>query len=191
MRLFVAIELSDRIRSKLKKLQGVLGRTCDGIRWIPPGNLHITVKFIGEVKDPKIVEITEAVARAATQANPFTMRVSGCGCFPKAGPVRIAWVGLEDPTGALLRCVEALECEMETLGYPRERRPFSAHVTIGRARADRSDGMVRSIIDEAGLEPVEQKVSSLSLMTSTLSPQGPTYVRVSSAKLGGNVCPTN
>lgn len=189
MRLFVAIELSDRVRSKLKKLQGMLGRTCDGIRWIPPGNMHITVKFIGEVKDPKIVGITEAVARAATQANPFTLQVSGCGCFPKRGPVRIAWVGLVEQTGALLHCVDAVEGELENLGYPRESRPFSSHITIGRARVDRSDGMVRSIIDEAGLEPVEQTVSSLSLMTSTLSPQGPTYVCASSAKLGGNGCP--
>ena len=184
MRLFIAILLSDDIRAALGKVQASLDGACRGVRWIPENQLHLTAKFLGEVPDRNVAEVAEAVARAAADAAPFDMEIAGCGCFPPRGPVRIVWVGVEEASGALLRCVEAVEGRLEEKGFPKERRPFSAHITIGRVREDRSGGRLRSVAEACTFEPMEQPVPSLTLMSSVLSPKGPTYTAVSTTSLG-------
>ena len=184
MRLFVAIEFADHVRSALKDIQVALGSQCDGVRWIPVEQVHVTVKFLGEVPDPKVMNVADAVARAAARVTPFTMELGGCGCFPPRGPARIVWAGLHEESGELARCAEAVETELEELGFRRERRSFSPHVTIGRVREDRSHGRIRSAADAFVFEPVDQDVSSITLMSSVLSPKGPTYTAVSKTNLG-------
>ena len=184
MRLFVAIELDDPIRFSLSSAQAQLTRQCDGVRWVPAHQLHVTVKFLGEVRDPDVSGVADAVARAAVQAAPFSMAIAGCGCFPKRGPVRIVWAGLIEESGALLQCVEAVERELEPIGFARERRPFSPHITIGRVREDRSGGQIRAAAEALTMDAGVQSVDSLTLMSSVLSPKGPTYSAVSRTNLG-------
>ena len=184
MRLFVAIELDDPIRFSLSSAQAQLNDQCDGVRWVPAHQLHVTVKFLGEVRDPDVSGVADAVARAAGRAAPFTMTIAGCGCFPKRGPVRIVWAGLHEASGALLRCVEAVETELEPIGFARERRPFSPHITIGRVREDRSGGQIRAAAEALTMDAGVQSVGSLTLMSSVLSPKGPTYSAVSRTNLG-------
>ena len=187
MRLFVAIELSDAVRSALRAAQAALRPQCDGVRWVPPEQLHLTVKFLGEVGDADVPGVCAAVQRAAAASQALAMSVPECGCFPERGPVRIVWVATEEPSGSLAGCVEATERELESLGFARETRAFSPHITIGRVREDRSRGAIRAAVEKfhlADAEAVEQEVSSLTLMSSVLSPKGPTYSVVSRAKLG-------
>lgn len=184
MRLFVAIEFSHQVKSALKKVQDALRPRCDGVRWIPVEQVHVTVKFLGEVPDSKVVDVADAMKRAVADVSPFTVEVSDCGCFPPRGRVRIVWAGMSERSGELAGCAEAVESEMEKLGFPRERRRFSPHVTIGRVREDRSDGRNRSAVEAHSFDPVEQDVSSITLMSSVLSPQGPTYTPVSTVNLG-------
>ena len=184
MRLFVAIELDDPIRLALSSAQAELGRQCDGVRWVPAHQLHLTAKFLGEVRDPDVSAVADAVARAAAQAVPCNMTIKGCGCFPRRGPVRIVWAGANEESGALLQCVEAVESELEQIGFAKERRPFSPHMTIGRVREDRSGGQIRAAAEAVTLDAGEQPVRSLTLMSSVLSPQGPTYSAVSRTNLG-------
>ena len=184
MRLFVAITLDDRVRSALGKAQTDLKAQCDGVRWILQHQVHMTVKFLGDAPDGDVAKIGEAVAKAAAGSRPFSFEIAGCGCFPPRGSVRIVWAGANEPSGALLQCVEALENEMESLGFPRERKRFSPHLTIGRVREDRSGGQIRAAADAHSYPSMNQSVVSLTLMSSVLSPQGPTYTPVTTAKLG-------
>lgn len=184
MRLFVAILLDDGVRSALQRLEDRLKPSCEGVRWISAELLHLTMKFLGEVADRDVAGVAEAVARCAHEAAPFDMAIAGCGTFPAGGAVRIVWAGVRQESGALLRCAEAVERNLEPLGFPPERRPYSAHITIGRVRIDRSGGRLRSTVARNTLDPVEQSVSSITLMSSVLSPSGPTYTAVSTAKLG-------
>jgi 2'-5' RNA ligase len=184
MRLFVAIELSDSVRSVVKAVQDGLHPSCDGVRWVPAHQVHVTAKFLGEVPDAKVPDVSNAVARAATKAASFAMQVAGCGCFPPRGPVRIVWVGLREESGALMRCVDTVEDELANIGFAKERRPFSPHVTVGRVRDDRSHGGIRSAVEDFTFDSVEQSVSSITLMSSVLSPKGPTYTAVSKTNLG-------
>ncbi len=185
MRLFVAIELDEKVRSALAELQGSLKRACDGVRWIPAHQLHLTARFLGDVPDAEAGGVGEAIARAGGASKPFAFELSGCGCFPTRGGVRIVWVGINEPSGALADCVEAVNRELELLDFERERRPFSAHITIGRVREDRSGRRIRSGVEAMDFGPFEQQVKTLTLMQSVLSPQGPTYTPVTAAALGG------
>ncbi len=184
VRLFVAIELDERVRSALTGLQAALRPECDGVRWIPVSHVHVTVKFLGEVVDRNVNQVAEAVARAAAGASAFDMRIIGCGCFPPRGPVRIVWAGVEEGSGAMLQCFEALEAQLEPIGFPKERKAFAPHITIGRVREDRSGGRLRSAVEGQTFSPAEQSVSSINLMSSVLSPKGPTYTPVSIGSFG-------
>jgi 2'-5' RNA ligase len=184
MRLFVAVELDEYVRSQLRDIQEGLRRSCDGVRWIPPVQLHVTLRFLGEVPDADVPALSDAVARGAADGAPFSMALAGCGCFPPRGQVRIVWAGIHEPSGMLLKSAEAINREIDRLGYPRERRPFSPHITIGRVREDRSGGRIRAAAEAFSFRETEQSVASVTLMQSVLSPKGPTYTPVSKAILG-------
>ena len=183
MRVFVAIELDDAVRATQKAVQEGLGRSCSEVRWIPANHLHVTLKFLGEVPDGDVSKVVEAVGRAAAGADPFDMTLAGSGCFPPRGPVRIVWAGLQAESGGLSAGVEAVETELEQIGFARERRPFSPHITIGRVREDRSGGRIRAGAEAFTFAPVAQAVDSITLMSSVLSPKGPTYTPVSRVSL--------
>jgi 2'-5' RNA ligase len=184
MRLFVAILLDEAVRAELERFQSGLKQACDGVRWVAAHQFHLTAKFLGEVDDRRVAEVSEAVARAADRAEPFEFELVGAGCFPKRGLARVIWVGSHEPTGRLASCAEAVEREMEAIGFARERRAFSAHLTLGRVREDRSRGGIRAHVQSCSFGPVTQSVSSLTLMSSVLSPKGPTYTPVSTADFG-------
>ena len=184
MRLFVAIELSEVVRRVLAETQRKLGASCPDVRWIAAEQLHLTVKFLGEVADSDVDSVCQAVARAASSSRPFVMWTAECGCFPERGPVRIVWTKAVEESGLLAGCVEAVEAQIEPLGFPREHRPFAAHITIGRVKDDRSRGRLRSQVEAHQTKSVEQEVTSLTLMASKLSPKGSIYTAVSRAKLG-------
>ena len=174
MRLFVAIILDEKVRSALARFQERLKTGCPGVRWVTPALFHLTAKFIGEVDDRRVAEVSQAVDRAAGLAKPFEFELTGCGCFPRRGGVRVIWVGIEDTTGRLVPCVEAVEKEMEAIGFDRDRRPFSAHLTLGRVREDRSGGRIRDHMESCSFKPVVQPIESLTLMSSVWPPKGPT-----------------
>ena len=185
MRLFVAIELSEAVRKALSGTQAKLKPQCPDVRWIPAEQLHLTVKFLGEVADGDVAAVSRGLELAAVEARPFSMRTCECGCFPDRGAVRIVWTKAVEKGGHLAGCVAAVEAQIEPLGFPREHRPFAAHITIGRVREDRSRGNLREVIQMHRGKEVEQDVMSLTLMSSALSPKGSTYAAVSRANLGG------
>lgn len=185
MRLFVAILIDDKIRRAVARLQNRLGTRCDRVRWVHPDNIHLTVKFLGEVPDGDVMSVCELLTEAGRMATGFDMTIAGCGCFPQEGKVRTIWAGVREPPEALTQCVEAVELAMEVYGIPRERRSFSAHVTIGRLRGDRSAGRIRSTVAADEFVSKRQRVKSVALMASVLSRKGPTYSVVTRITLGG------
>ena len=184
MRLFVAIELSEAVRKSLVATQTNLKRKCPNVRWTSTEQLHLTVKFLGEVADKDVPAVCDAVLQAAAKSAPFRMQTGACGCFPARGEVRIVWVQAEESGGHLINAAKEVEAHLEPLGFPPENRPFAAHITIGRAREDRSRGELRKAVEAFGGKIVEQDVSSLVVMSSVPSAQGSTYTVVSRARLG-------
>ncbi len=183
VRLFIAIELSDEVRAALTEVQAGIKKWSEMVRWIEPAQLHMTLKFLGEVPEEKVAAVSEGLTVAAGEVAPFDLSLTECGCFPPRGGVRIVWVAAHDESGRLAAIVEAIERQMEPLGFVREERPFSPHLTIGRVRDDRSGSQLRSAVQAAKARPVRQYVSHVTLMQSRLSPKGASYSVVSKASL--------
>lgn len=186
MRLFVAIELEPQVRRALSKVQDSLRRSVRDVKWVDPELMHLTVKFLGDVPDGDVPRVTRAVERAAGRSEAFEMAVGGTGCFPPRGNVRVVWAGVSEPSGLLKACVQAAEEELAQEGFPPEQRGFSAHITLGRIKFDKSRGAARDAVTAATLQEKTQSVGELVLMSSVLSRQGPTYTPVARTRLAGS-----
>lgn len=185
MRCFVAIELCQDVRRKLADLQSWLGHWDRAVRWVRPESIHLTLKFLGEVPDGQIPAICQVVDEVAAVCDPFALTVQGTGCFPPRGPVRIAWVGVDEPTGRLATCQRLCEDAFAKLGFARETRPFAPHLTLARIKDPRKARDLRdrlgTYVDfNAGTVDAEELV----LFESQLSPEGARYVAVHRAGMG-------
>ena len=183
MRLFIAIEVDEGVRERLVEAQRQLAKAPCKVKWVEPQNLHLTLKFLGEVPDHQVRAIADAMTRAARDARPFEMKVAGLGTFPPKGVPRVVWAGVEAMQVRPLH--RRLEAALEALGHEREKRAFHPHLTLGRVKGREGTRELRSLIEdlaatEFGTAPVAQVV----LMQSTLSPAGPTYTPIHHAPLG-------
>ena len=168
----------------LTRLQRSLSTYDRTVRWVTQDQMHLTLKFLGEVEDHRVSVVTDALASTAAELAALTLASDGAGCFPPGGKVRVVWVGLGGDQAPLLDCQRKVESALESIGFPREHRPFSPHLTLGRVKDDRTGGALRDAV--AGLGPPEltQAVVSIVLMSSELRPEGARYTRVGEWKLG-------
>ena len=185
MRLFVAVELDESVKASLRKTQRALAAFYSAIMWVTSDQMHLTLKFLGEVPDARVEEVNAATERAAQASSPFEIAVNGCGCFPPKGKVRVVWVGVDEPSGALAACSALCETRYAEIGFPREHRAFSAHLTLGRVRDDRTGGELREAVEGTAIESCRQTADALCVIQSTLTPQGARYTVVSRYPLGG------
>lgn len=185
MRLFIAIQLSDEVKTALRKAQRMLAAFDRVVRWLTPEQMHLTLKFLGEVENGAVTEVSAAADLAAEPCPPFEMVIAGAGCFPPRGRVRIVWAGIDEPSGALAAYSEQLEERCAEIGFERERRPFSPHLTVGRVREDPTGGRLRQAVEQTRVGPVSQRVDALCVFQSTLKPQGAEYAIVSRHPLRG------
>lgn len=188
MRCFIAIELDADVRTTLTRLQRNLTLADVPVRWVRPEQMHITLKFLGDVPAEAVTSIGQAMAEVARDVNPFDVAVVGAGCFPPSGrAVRVVWAGLHDPTGELHRCRNRLETALEARGFARDTRPFSAHLTLGRTRSPHQAGPLRSRLEaEASRKFGEQAVDSMILFESVLRKSGPAHTVLVRETLGSN-----
>jgi 2'-5' RNA ligase len=157
-----------------------------GVRWVDPAGIHLTLKFLGNVVPGLAGRIIEVMDRQA--ASPFSIHLSGLGMFPNERRPRVLWAGVQGALDPLQRLQEQIEEGVSRLGFPRERRPFSPHLTLGRVREPVSSGALKRIsaaVTSTSLEPTEPwTVDSVHLMRSVLTPGGARYSTLASVPLG-------
>jgi 2'-5' RNA ligase len=183
LRLFVACELPDEARRALAEVQAGLRRAgADRLRWVRPEGIHITLKFLGATEAERLEAIKEALAAAV---EPFAIRVrpNALGGFGGSG-LRVVWVGLEGDVEALAELAGRVDRALEALGFPREERPFAAHLTLARVPdvASREERRrLRELIEGQKLPALpELTLDRVSLMRSELRPDGSVYTRLAS-----------
>ena len=179
MRLFIAVTLPEEIKQKigilLDDLPAALRREAD-IRWVRPDHFHLTLKFLGECPEEKLSEIIETMDQAVEGVAPFSLTIGGLGYFPERGPLRIIWLGLLEGRDPLAGLAARMDAALEPLGFSKETRPFSAHLTLGRVKAAKHPDKIRSLVEMSKSGSIgSQTVNSAALYRSTLSPSGPTY----------------
>src|SRR2546426_241206 len=129
MRAFIAIEIPDDIREAIAETQAKLKNTRAKVSWTKPANIHLTLKFLGEISEEQCAAVQAALTELTTHHSPFTVTVVGAGGFPSARSPRVLWIGCEEPTGVLAALQSEIEAALEKLGFPAEQRGFTAHLT--------------------------------------------------------------
>lgn len=179
MRLFVALEIPSTVRENLAELLAVLRTVSPQTRWVRPENLHVTLKFIGEVPEEKLVSIRAALAQVRSEQS-VTLDFRGLGFFPNEIHPRVFWVGIEASPN-LKSLAADIEKTMETLGIPKEQRQFSPHLTLARFESQRLTDKLRSAIQEnAGRNFGSLRTNEFHLIQSKLKTSGAEYTTVES-----------
>jgi 2'-5' RNA ligase len=190
LRTFIAVELDQELRAKLRDLQGQLDSQVAprSVRWVRPEGIHLTLKFLGDTPLDRIEGVKDAVSRAAGSVRPFTFAVGGLGCFPNTSRPRVVWVGLQEVTGNLSQLKRAVETEVAPLGFPTEGRAFHPHLTLGRVNRRASNSEVREIGEIVASSAIgtldEMEVTAVSYIQSDLLPSGAVYTNLHEAHLG-------
>jgi 2'-5' RNA ligase len=174
VRSFVAVPLPEGVRMRLAAVADELRPRASGLAWVRPENLHLTLRFLGELDPGALARAREAVATAATAVARFTVEVGGLGGFPPGCPPRVVWAGVLAGSEELRGLYAALEAQLVARGIPAEGRAFHPHVTLARARDRRGGARLEGLL-EGGPRFGAVPVAGLYLMRSELSPRGPTY----------------
>ena len=187
LRTFIALEIPQEIQQIIYKeiahLRDTIGTL---IRWVPSENMHLTLKFLGNISPANLDMVTQMIRAEADSCQPFEMRVGGLACFPSPKRPRVIYIGLQAPA-ELEALQHGIESATTRLGYESEERAFSPHLTVGRVRNNipASDqqkiqrALAETQIDSLGTA----RVDSLHLYNSELKPTGSVYTRLFSAPL--------
>lgn len=188
VRTFIALELSEPLKEGILALGTSLKERGVRASWVRPGAMHLTLKFLGDVEERALSGLAGAVGRAAAGVRPFRFETTVLGAFPSPRRPRVIWLGVE-PVDELFDLAEAVETELAELGFPRERRPFRPHITIGRIRGPGASGDISgTLADLAGLQEVVE-VREVRVMKSTLLPAGARHEVLEALPLGRETVP--
>jgi RNA 2',3'-cyclic 3'-phosphodiesterase len=147
--------------------------------WNREGKLHLTLKFLGHIPQPKVTDVSRACEIATRDVAKFQISVGNTGAFPKHGPPRVLWIGVDDLDGKLGKLQTRLEDACSKVGFPREDRPFHPHLTLARLRSPQGAKELGQVHRELGFAPATIDITELLVFRSELSPQGARYSVVS------------
>ena len=183
-RIFAAVELStsvrDRIQQHIEQLRAAVPECHPS--WSRVENIHLTVKFFGDVEESKIAQIANAASRAVMNFSSFQILINDTGAFPKPSQPRVLWIGVEDPTNQLLRLQSEFETECAREGFTKEERAFRPHLTIARIRKPEGARKLADVNNNLGFEVMDLQVNELVVFRSELSSKGSTYTALSCHK---------
>ncbi len=185
IRTFVAICLDEEIRGRVSGVQERVKKLTSQVRWVQPGNFHVTLKFLGDVTPKKLSVVQSALDELAAGYAAFDLSVAGVGVFPTPRRPRVIWVGVEDGREQLEALASGVEQGLVRTGFEKEQKPFRSHITIGRVKESKPiEGLVEGLQDIDAQELGSQRVDSVVLMESVLQSGGPIYTPLSVHKLG-------
>jgi RNA 2',3'-cyclic 3'-phosphodiesterase len=177
MRAFIAIDLPETIRATLRRKQVLFRSASPDARWTQPEGIHLTLKFLGEVPDPKVKEVCGRL-KALGQFEAFSVQLKGFGFFPDARRPRVLWVGVET-LASLNRLAGQVEEAMQGIGFAREDRAYRPHLTLARFRVPQPQPALQALlVQEPEQELGNFEVSEFYLFESKLSPKGAEYRKI-------------
>ncbi len=180
LRTFIAIPMGPSIQKTASDVQEDLKRLFLDVKWVKPPQIHLTLKFLGDVEEEKIATIKQIMAKHLPMFKAFDAQLTQAGAFPSARHPQIIWLGLKDVQGEIKKIVELLENELEQAGFKKESRDFHPHVTIGRVRSQKNIRALSEKLGALSLPPTHERIERVILFKSTLGPGGPAYEELAS-----------
>lgn len=164
-----------RLATEVDRLRPVAGE----VAWIAAGNLHVTLKFLGQIDAARLAGIETALTEAVAAAAPFELALRGLGAFPSTSRPRVLWAGAADGGPAVQRLAASVDEALARAGFARERRAFAPHVTLGRMREPRRNAVLAAALAAAERRELGRvRVDRVSLMRSDLSRRGACYTEL-------------
>ncbi|MEO5356540.1 MAG: RNA 2',3'-cyclic phosphodiesterase [Nitrospirae bacterium YQR-1] len=182
VRAFIAINIDETVRENISSTISAL--TIGGVKWVSAKNLHLTLKFMGNISEDEVGKITEILSRIVPEHGCFEIGLKGIGAFPNERRPKVIWAGITDPGAVLNKLQDRIEDTLTDAGFGREERKFSPHMTIGRVRTP--DGLTGFSLKIQHLKDKNfgnMVVNTVHLMKSELLPAGPVYSALKSYKL--------
>ena len=186
MRAFIAVELPHQVCAALHVLQQELAQATTDVKWVEQENVHVTMRFLGDMTEVQQRELERGLGRVAAQTPAIDAQLSQLGTFPPKPSLRVIWMGIGQGATELERLAELLEREVRAVGIPEEEKLFVAHVTLGRVRFPKPRPQLLERIHQMAWTPSPPfRLTHLTLFQSTLSSAGPTYAPLTKVPFQG------
>jgi len=183
VRAFIGIDIDEAVRQKLAAAQDQLQTTGAQLKLVEPPNIHVTMKFLGEVSEDRVGEIAEALKRAATGTGQFDIGVKGIGVFPNLRYIRVVWAGVAEGSDEVIGLHQGIDRELGLLGF-RSERDFVPHLTIARVKTAKQKERLAAFVKEmVDVEFGVTRAQAVELKQSTLTPKGPIYSTLARVEL--------
>jgi 2'-5' RNA ligase len=178
IRTFIAIPLGDEVSRKAIRLIERIRQPGDGIKWVPTDNLHLTLKFLGEVDNTEVPDVCNVVHDVCADRDPFELHFAGTDGFPSIDRPRTLYIKIEDATETLSEIVSELDRDFADLGFKPEPRDYTPHLTLGRTKSGSrraGEDVIERMRSEQQTEIGDMVVDSVQVIASFLDKKGPTY----------------
>ncbi|RJP58722.1 MAG: RNA 2',3'-cyclic phosphodiesterase [Candidatus Auribacter fodinae] len=186
IRLFIAFCLSADILNAIDHFISN-NQSLHGIRWVKTENIHLTLKFLGNIAIKRVPKICKALDSLASEFSPFSIAITGVGCFPNQKKPRVIWAGVDKNAPLTEKIASKLDAILHEIGFEKEQRPFQPHITIGRVKDPKefsATSHFNSMIQKAqNAKFGECEMTKISLIQSILRPEGPVYTEIHSSHL--------
>jgi 2'-5' RNA ligase len=186
MRCFIATDINDGLRKEIEKLQSEFKKRIKnqiGIKWVKPELIHLTLKFLGDVEDDRTEKLCLEIEQVCSAQKSFELEFSTVGTFGR--PAKVLWLGMEKQPAQLDKLVQDIEKSFEELGFEKEQRPFSAHLTLARIKDDRPNRQLAEFIDNFGkVNAGSITADSVCFYKSQLTSAGPVYTLLRKINFG-------
>jgi 2'-5' RNA ligase len=172
MRLFVGVWLSEAMLEEVANYIKLVRQNCSGFKWTSPQNLHFTMKFLGEIPENRLKELSQALRSAAAENETFSLRLGSTGFFPQHGAPRIVWIGVAQGQTLLVKLAQSVESYCLQHGFTQSDKQFRPHLTIARSKPE---ARASKIVFTDNYFKSETVISGFSLIESCLTSKGPIY----------------
>ena len=185
IRSFLAFELPPHIKKEVTGISGEVKKTGLKASWVKPGNIHLTLVFLGDINEENIPEIISGIDNVTGKYEPFNIALGGMGVFPDTKRPRVLWLGLKGEIERLASFRDDLQKPLKIFGIKQEKRSFKPHLTLGRFRKPVEEkSLLKRILDEYGdISGPNEKLNELILFKSVLNPGGSVYTKILSWSL--------
>ena len=185
-RSFVAVECHGVLHSRFEEAQGRIKATGANIKLVETENIHITIKFLGDIEDHQVEEVSEVIRNITFE--PFEFTVDGVGVFPNLKRPKTIWAGISTGVGELSNLFDEVNSGLARLDFEKDRRKFHPHLTIARVRGGQNgDRLVDALLDMEEMEFGKVKVDRIYLKKSVLTPKGPVYSALAESKTSADI----